>query len=105
TMRLGYHHSGFRDAKVTAEYDKPQQQIVVRVAEGPRHYCGDVNITGLKQAHKTALVEAITQPPKLRTPWVQGRPAPFDESGSLARGFPPARDFPPAQRYSLARLR
>src|SRR4051812_33032611 len=32
TTLLGYHHSGFRDAKVTAAYDEQQERIVVRVA-------------------------------------------------------------------------
>src|SRR5947199_325749 len=47
---LGYHHSGFRDAQVQARYDEQQQRIVVGVNEGNWHLCGDVKITGLKQA-------------------------------------------------------
>ena len=77
---LGYHHSGFRDAKVTAAYDEQQERIVVRVAEGERHLCGDVNITGAEHADAAALVKAISQPAELKTPWVNDRPAPFDDS-------------------------
>src|SRR5436190_8946535 len=76
---LGYRHSGFRDAVVAATHDEQQSQIVMRVKEGPRYFCGDVNITGAKSADIGLLIQAITQPTnKESTPWVEGRPVPFD---------------------------
>jgi hypothetical protein len=79
-MRLGYHHSGFRDAKVTAEYDESRERIVVCVEEGPRNFCGEINVVGLQQADKKLIIDALTREVKnVSTPWAHDCPVPFDD--------------------------
>src|SRR5262245_22552995 len=80
TLLLAYRHSGFRDAQVTAQYDEQQQRIVIRVIEGPRHWCGGVTFAGAEPALAAAIQKSVTQSEKdEKAPWRDDRPAPFDD--------------------------
>ena len=116
TVELGYRHSGFRAAKITASYDEGSDRITVRVDEGPRHRSGNVRVVGkdvLPQAIKDLLT---TDAGDNEAVWCQGEPVPFDDltskeireriAESLARQgrfspkFEMFIDAPPAQEQA-----
>lgn len=80
TMSLGYQHSGFGRAAIKASYDVTQNKVVVRASEGPRHVCGDVEITGCLQPSADALRKCLTSPDDAQgVLWKPGHATPFDE--------------------------
>lgn len=46
-LRAGYQCSGFADAKVSAALNSTSNQVIVRITEGPRLYCGSLRVEGL----------------------------------------------------------
>ena len=60
-IRSGYQHHGFRDAKVEAVCDRSKKQIVVRVNEGERLRCCDVQIVGAISIDATTIIAALTE--------------------------------------------
>lgn len=55
----GYAHAGFPETVVHAEVDSAARRIVLRVAEGPRFYCGKVRVKGLKTLAEEDLAAQI----------------------------------------------
>lgn len=71
----GYRSSGFPNAGVKARFEPKQQQVIVRVQEGPRYRCSSVQITGLDDQETAALALELTQeaPPQYAVPIVVSR--------------------------------
>ena len=57
----GYQTCGFPDASVSAEFDEPRQQVVVRVVEGPRFVWGEVRIRGNREIAADELHTWLTE--------------------------------------------
>jgi outer membrane protein assembly factor BamA len=84
-VRSGYRHHGFGDAKVEAVHDPSKQQIVVKVDEGRRFRCRDVQIVGAKFVPAAKIIAALTEDPKpSRILWKKGDPVRFDELAESA---------------------
>ncbi len=84
-VRSGYRHHGFRDVRVEAMSDGSKQQIVVRVNEGTRSRCRDVQIVGAKSVPAAKIIAELTEDPKLsRILWKKGDPVRFDELADSA---------------------
>jgi len=47
-LAAGYAHAGFPNTVIHAELDPAACRIMLRIAEGPRFYCGKVRVKGLK---------------------------------------------------------
>lgn len=60
-LRLGYRHSGFPDAKVSASHrvDGAQESILVSIAEGPRYRQGRIRVEGAAGIDTTELAKDL----------------------------------------------
>jgi hypothetical protein len=47
-IRSGYIHLGFAEIQVNTRYVQAQNAIVVKIVEGPRSFCGEIQIVGTK---------------------------------------------------------
>ena len=83
TTLLGYRYSGFPNAKVAARYDEQRERIIVRVEEGPRHVCGEIEISGGRQADAEALAKSLRESAKKgQSLWFENRPVRFDTAAT-----------------------
>ena len=79
TIETGYRHSGFPQATVEASYQQARHQIEIRVREGRRYQCGQVQVTGAQAVPHDVLVRALTEDSKpARIRWKKAGPVPFD---------------------------
>ena len=98
---LGYKNNGFPDTQVAVNLDENAKKIIVKVIEGPRYYCGNVMITGVKHISAKKMVERLTHVQSLmerekaklemfdvptgvsdsllKTIWEKGKPVSFTE--------------------------
>jgi hypothetical protein len=84
-VRAGYRHHGFRDAKIEAVCDRSKQQVIVRVSEGERLRCRDVQFVGAKSVPGAKLIAALTEDPKpSQILWKKGDPVRFDDLAAPA---------------------
>lgn len=84
-VRDGYRHCGFPDAAVHAVHDAARQRIAVRVTEGKRLTCGDVQVTGTQPETAGKIVQSITESPvEMQVLWKKGGPAPLDDGTPAA---------------------
>jgi hypothetical protein len=60
--RIGYQHGGFPEAMVAVDRDESSTQIVVKVQEGPRYFCGSVKVTGLRSLSPKLMVRRLSSP-------------------------------------------
>lgn len=59
-LMLGYQHSGFPRAKVSARVEGADRQLLLTIEEGPRVVCGEVRVIGaLKSLQAGALARAL----------------------------------------------
>jgi outer membrane protein assembly factor BamA len=76
----GYRHGGFPDAVIQVLYNGTFEWVEVRVHEGSRWRCGDVQVTGAGSLPADQLIRALTDHSESsRTCWKIGGPVPFDE--------------------------
>ncbi len=47
-LKIGYQNSGFRDVEVVSAINFDSEHVVLTIREGPRHFAGDIAITGLR---------------------------------------------------------
>ncbi|MCF7974743.1 MAG: hypothetical protein K9N55_13075 [Phycisphaerae bacterium] len=94
-VRMGYYHSGFPEAQVSVAVDGNSETIGVKVSEGPRCVCGEIEVVGAKtlptdmfisqlieRRQRTAHASSAKQLRASKTDdpiWQTGKPAPFDK--------------------------
>jgi hypothetical protein len=98
---VGLQHSGFGRAAATARYDSAADALVVQIEEGQRGLAGAIRVTGAKQIDAERVAKLIggrapgrswvywhgtvqlggpasNQETGDKSPWIPGKPAPFD---------------------------
>ena len=79
-MLSGYRHGGFPEAIVEILFNNTRRQIEVHVTEGPRVYCGDVDVSGENNIATAAIIRKLADAERpRRTVWKKGGPAPLDD--------------------------
>ncbi|MFN0051926.1 MAG: hypothetical protein ACKV0T_07025 [Planctomycetales bacterium] len=58
----GYLKAGFATAHVVAHVDDDREQVVVRVSEGWRFLCGDIDVVGANRVASEVIVRHLTEP-------------------------------------------
>jgi hypothetical protein len=110
-LRTGYQHAGFPEAEVRAETDSVSRRIVLRIAEGPRFFCGGVRVTGLTTLNpervKARIVARIasnvlTNPPSSPLASVGEKDSPARDLSSLLS--PPDAVTPITNRSQVAEI-
>ncbi|HOX00800.1 MAG TPA: hypothetical protein P5555_04815 [Candidatus Paceibacterota bacterium] len=96
TMSRGYQNRGFAKATVTAQADRQEKRIRVRIDEGPRFLCGDIRVSGLEPAlaeplkdRLRAAAAILESPPRIGGPgfdwpWREGDPVPANPASLAA---------------------
>ncbi len=96
-LRTGYRRCGFANARIEARHDRSRGRVVIRIDEGQRFRCGEVQVTGVDKVLENQLIDRLTQPHPstyaveiVRTD-VQGRQTScwFDQDGAQAKWVAP----------------
>lgn len=93
-VQTGYKHSGFSEPQVSTAFDRNRERFTVRVSEGPRYMCGDIEVRGAETVPVELLITRLTEPRIKKTDsletktedpiWPKGRPASFSRASQAA---------------------
>ena len=99
-VETGYQHCGFAEAQVSVVLTPDRDKVVVTVSEGPRYFCGDIELKGVQTLSLDQFVSSMTEPriketrsdpskssrgPKTEDPiWQRDKPAPFSARSQKA---------------------
>jgi hypothetical protein len=104
----GYRHGGYLEARVAGTFDS-RRGLVITIAEGPRYLRAGIEITGLPEDVRAAVIRDLTagQPPAdavpelIETPtgessvrWINSQREPIEPPTPLWKPGAAARDFP-----------
>ena len=60
-IQTGYQHDGFSEPKVSVKMHENRKTISVKVSEGPRYLCGEIEITGADTLSVESLITCLTE--------------------------------------------
>jgi TPR repeat protein len=87
-MVTGYRREGFPEATIHAALETNRDSVLIRVAEGPRYCCGEVQVKGTSVETNAAVLRSLKgtlvefrQGEFDSVLWQKDRPAPFDAQG------------------------
>jgi len=88
-LESGYRQCGFPEAQVTVNVAQNRQRVSVKVFEGPRYTCGDIEVTGAQTLPTESFVQQMMEPRIKQTDggksetedpiWQKGKWAPFSQ--------------------------
>ena len=89
-VETGYKHRGFPEPQVSIAFDPYHETFAVKVSEGPRYLCGDIEVLGAKTVPTELFARQMTDPrvkktdsnqTKTESPiWPTGRPTSFSRA-------------------------